>query len=134
MKKDYHFRSFWTYWLGMFPEVDSDRARHEYWGRILKVLLLHGARAQDSADFFDYVRKWVDRNSSTSIIQESIIKGTAMILSHGLDLNEPKDNGHTLWTDFVDHLCLHKSADEKKVLRLLQILTLFLRYGTEAIN
>jgi len=56
------------------------------------------------------------------------------LLSHGLDPNEPTEHGQTFWTEFLDDVCTGASPKVVRsivVLTLLQIFTLFLRYGAD---
>jgi hypothetical protein len=127
-------QSLFIYWLEAFPYFDTGRVKFQYWSRILKLMLLHGARAQDSAQFFNNIIKCVDEtgDKDTAIINETIVEGTAILLSHGLDPNEPNDQGHTFWIEFLKHICADKLRKPMTVPVMLQILTLFLRYGADS--
>jgi hypothetical protein len=126
-------QSLLTYWLELFPYYETGKpVRFEYWPRVLKMMLLHGARAQDSAKFFNNITMRVP--GTKAIPNQTIIDATAMLLSHGLDPNEPTDQGQTFWTGFLQDVCIDRRPKAVKsvvVLTLLQIFTLFLRYGAD---
>jgi hypothetical protein len=75
--------------------------------------------------------KWIAEPQGKAIVNETIVDAAALLLSYGLDPNEPNAKGHTFWTEFLEHIYVGKPAKPTTVLTLLQILTLFLRYGAD---
>jgi hypothetical protein len=123
--------SLWTFWLREFPSLDKGVVRFQYWSRIFKMLLSYGARAQDSACFFDGIRKWADDSDGKDIIRHTIVNATAMLLSRGLDPNEPNVLGETFWETFLENLCTDDAPNKTTARTLIQVLSLFLRYGAD---
>jgi hypothetical protein len=123
------------YWLELFPYYETGKpVKFEYWSRLLKMMLLHGAKAQDSAKFFNNITKRVDNLDGKDIPSQAIIDATTLLLSHGLDPNKPTTRGQTFWTEFLESVSTDKSSKLDRqvvVLTLLQIFTLFLRYGVD---
>jgi hypothetical protein len=131
----YDSQSLFIFWLKSFPYFETERwVKFHYWFRILKMMLLHGARAQDSATFFNNITKRVDELSDEAIPSQTIIDGIAILLNHGLDPNEPTAEGKTFWMEFLEDVCKNtctKFVKSMAGLILLPIFTLFLHYGAD---
>jgi hypothetical protein len=108
--------------------------KFQYWSRILKMMLLHGARAQVSSKFFNIITTRLIALRDKAIPNQTIIEGTAMLLSYGLDPNKPAVQGLTFWTEFLQNFWTDARPSvvrSMEVHTLLQIFTLFLRYGAD---
>lgn len=121
----------WTIWLEKFPLSNMDSTYFDYWGKLLKILLLGGARAQDSTLFFNKIRSRTANNTIT----KTIVDAADMLLSHGLRPNEPNGHGQTFWTAFLEHLCTEEvlpiRPDPGMVRLLIRVFSKFLHYGAD---
>jgi len=131
----YDSQSLFISWLVSFRYFETGRCvKFQYWSRLLKMMLLHGARAQDSAKFFNNITKRVDNLDLKAVPSQTIIDATTLLLSHGLDPNKPTTRGQTFWTEFLESVSTDEYAKLDRqvvVLTLLQIFTLFIRYGAD---
>jgi hypothetical protein len=117
----------WRQFFKSYPSVTAETRQYEHWRRILKLLLLWGANIQEAFKLFELM---MDRNEnfrSTPNSSEELVRTVELLLSHGLDPNQPINGGRTTWTAFLEKIMCETTFWDEYIMQ--GVAKAFLRYG-----
>ncbi|KAJ9614088.1 hypothetical protein H2200_002224 [Cladophialophora chaetospira] len=125
-----HGSTVWRDFLVAFPKDGADQKEFSHWQDTLRLLLLRGADVPESVNLIDLMITQALWNSHSDWAQETV-STVDILLSFGLDPNQPIYGRNTIWTSFLDGACSKEVPVSRKI--LYGMAKAFLRYGANSL-
>ena len=112
----------WGRFMNSYPPKSADSKKHTYWRNILRLLLLGGADVQKSTLLLDFILH-------EQTLSDDIVPTIELLLSHGLDPNQPVSVGSTIWTRVLHRILCTAFVSGNTAKH--GVISIFLRYGAD---
>jgi hypothetical protein len=114
-----------------FHSDNSEKSEHEYWRRLLKILLINGMDIYSESSWADLLFPVVDQHEYwTKTYLSELLETLDILFAHGVDPNQSHQNS-TVWQRFLVGALNLDSPSRDESLFLLEAMKSFLLYGAD---